>query len=223
MQGDHLHLLKAGEVRVLWREGPGCPSYELATLLQGELIGALGENDEGCASEFTLQTVRPSELYSVSRNEFLARFKPDVVKNTRDLLRAKSDTWRQRAQAKRLTEPKMGAVSTASTPRVGRIQPLERSVSARHMARTRRYSVGDLDLHKRSLDGVKERPPSMARLAMPAPPAGGLANLSISSSDGPESVGALNSARAQRRVTLPHAMPSSWQRHELTSSPLGFQ
>ena len=34
MEGSHLHLLKSGEVRVLWREGPGCPSYELATLYQ---------------------------------------------------------------------------------------------------------------------------------------------------------------------------------------------
>jgi len=98
MQGEHLHILKSGEVRVLWREGAGCPNYEVATLLQGELIGVLGESADENVSEFTLQTVRPCELYSVTRTEFLARFKPEVQASTRELIRAKSETWRQRAQ-----------------------------------------------------------------------------------------------------------------------------
>ena len=33
MQGEHLHILKSGEVRVLWREGAGCPNDRTLTLL----------------------------------------------------------------------------------------------------------------------------------------------------------------------------------------------
>ena len=212
MQGDKLHLIKAGEVRVLWREGPGCPSYELATLCQGELIGVFGEDDWASASEFTLQTVRPCELYSVSRHEFIARFKPAALKSTRDSLRAKSDTWRQRARAKQLTEPK--GAPLGSLPMVGNnVPPLEPRVSARNMARTRRYSVGP-PYNKRLLDDDMQRPCSTARPAVPASPAGVVPNPSISS--GPLGVSDLvnspRTPRAQRRVSSPHTMPRSWLR-----------
>ena len=45
----------------------------MATLLQGELIGVLVESADENVSAFTLRTVRPCELYSVARTEFLAR------------------------------------------------------------------------------------------------------------------------------------------------------
>ena len=48
---------------------------------------------------------------------------------------------------------------------------------------------------------------------------------SISSPGGaePHEPQPLNSARAHRLVTLPQAMPSSWQRNELSVNPVGFQ
>ena len=63
--------------------------------------------------------------------------------------------------------------------------------------------------------------PKQARPAMPAF-TGGLGNLSISSPGGAEPQ-SINSARAHRLVTLPQAMPSSWQRNELSVNPVSFQ
>jgi hypothetical protein len=239
MPCKNLYVIDKGEVRVLWRDGVGGPMYELATLYRGEMLGVLVEDE---LSEFTLQTTKATELYSISCIDFhqQANRWPEVLENTRAMMSAKRDGWRKRADAKRQTEPLKLQGPTGSDTPGGAAPPIALRTLVRNGARTRRYSVGNLPSHKRLLDTI-DRPQSLARLAKPAPAMpGGIASLTIS----PEALADADSARSAPPLRRPRAAtnpdvlanalqpPTSWGapgplklgqlRHELAVQPVGF-
>lgn len=164
-RADHVYILLSGEARVLWShpaQPPGGPPFEVATVLRGELIGAVLEPDageEGEPSEFTVQVSRAADLLAIPRSDFLqavSRF-PEVLDSLQQLIRGKFDAWRERARAKFATEPQ------------GRVGGEPGGGGGLSVERRSRYSLARRDDAAQRPRAGLERPRSHATLAL-APP-----------------------------------------------------